>query len=99
DDSLHEALVENVLVAFGPADVVLLAQGVLGDPAVRDRDPAAVELILRTNLIAPVRLLTLLSQRLRAGACIAAISSVAGDRGRAKVGVYGASKAGLDSFL
>jgi len=99
DDSLHEALVENAMVALGAADVVLLAQGMLGDPAFRDRDPAAAELVLRTNLLAPVRLLTLLSQRLRAGACIAAISSIAGDRGRARVGAYGASKAGLDSFL
>jgi short-subunit dehydrogenase len=99
DDAQHEALVENALVALGSVDVVLLAQGLLGDPAVRDADPAAAELVLRTNLLAPVRLLTLLSQRLRAGACIAAISSIAGERGRSKVGVYGASKAGLDSFL
>ncbi len=99
DDSLHEGLVENVLMAMGSIDVVLLAQGVLGDAGERDRNPAAAELILRTNLVSPVRLLTLLSPKLRAGACIAAISSVAGERGRAKVGVYGASKAGLDSFL
>ena len=45
------------------------------------------------------RLLTLLAPRLQRGACIAALSSVAGDRGRAKVGIYGASKAGLDAFL
>jgi len=99
DDSLHEALVENALVALGTLDVVLLAQGLLGDAETRDRDPAAAELILRTNLVAPVQLLTLLSQRMRADACIAAISSIAGERGRAKVGAYGAAKAGLDSFL
>jgi short-subunit dehydrogenase len=99
DSSQHEALVENALMAMGSIDVVLVAQGLLGDAEARDSDPDAAELILRTNLVAPVRLLTLLSPRLRAGACIAAISSVAGERGRAKVGVYGASKAGLDSFL
>jgi short-subunit dehydrogenase len=99
DDSLHEGLVENVLMAMGAIDVLLLAQGVLGDAGERDRDPAAAELILRTNLVSPVRLLTLLSPKLPTGACIAVISSVAGERGRAKVGVYGASKAGLDSFL
>src|SRR5207237_8303478 len=76
-----------------------LAQGMFGDAEVRDRDPDAAELILRTNLVAPVRLLTLLAPRLRQGACIAALSSVAGDRGRGRVGAYGASKAGLDSFL
>ena len=80
-------------------DVVLLAQGILGDAHQRDTDPDQAELILRTNLVAPARLLTLLAPRLGRGACIAALSSVAGDRGRAKVGVYGASKAGLDSLL
>jgi short-subunit dehydrogenase len=99
DASLHEGMVENALMAMGSIDVVLLAQGLLGDAAERDRDPDAAELILRTNLVAPVRLLILLSQKLRAGGCIAAISSIAGERGRAKVGAYGASKAGLDSFL
>jgi len=88
-------LVERV----GAPDVVLLAHGLFGTPQRRDTDPDFAELLLRTNLIGPVRLLTLLAPRLQRGACIAAISSVAGDRGRAKVGVYGASKAGLDSFL
>ncbi len=90
----HAALVARV----GTPDVVLFAQGVLGD-ARRDTDPDAAELVLRTNLLAPVRLMILLAPRLQRGACIAALSSVAGDRGRAKVGAYGASKAGLDSFL
>jgi NAD(P)-dependent dehydrogenase (short-subunit alcohol dehydrogenase family) len=91
----HAGLVERA----APADVMLLAQGILGDPQRRDTDPDYAELVLRTNLLAPVRLLTLLAPHLRPGACIAALSSVAGDRGRAKVGVYGASKAGLDSIL
>jgi decaprenylphospho-beta-D-erythro-pentofuranosid-2-ulose 2-reductase len=81
------------------ADVVLLAQGIFGDPQRRDTDPDYAELVLRTNLVAPARFLTLLAPRLARGACVLALSSVAGDRGRAKVGVYGASKAGLDSFL
>lgn len=99
DSAQHEALVENALLALGEVDVVLLAQGVLGDTAATERDPAAAEQVLRTNLVAPVRLLTLFAQRLRKGATIVALSSVAGDRGRAKNGVYGASKAGLDAFL
>jgi decaprenylphospho-beta-D-erythro-pentofuranosid-2-ulose 2-reductase len=89
----------GLVAQVGAPDVILLAQGMLGDPNRRDRDPDHAELILRTNLVSPVRLLTLLAPALPAGACIAALSSVAGDRGRAKVGVYGASKAGLDSFL
>ena len=94
-DRDHAALAERL----GAADVTLIAQGIFGDQQRRDLDPDYAEAVLRTNLVAPVRLLTLLAPRLRAGACIAALSSVAGDRGRARVGVYGASKAGLDSFL
>jgi decaprenylphospho-beta-D-erythro-pentofuranosid-2-ulose 2-reductase len=90
---------QAVLDAAGAPEVILLAQGILGEPHRRDSDPDAAELVLATNLVAPVRLLTMLAPRLQRGACIAALSSVAGDRGRAKVGVYGASKAGLDSFL
>jgi NAD(P)-dependent dehydrogenase (short-subunit alcohol dehydrogenase family) len=88
-----------LLQRVGEPEVVLLAQGILGEAHRRDTDPDCAELVLRTNLIGPVRLLTLLAPRLQRGACIAALSSVAGDRGRAKVGAYGASKAGLDSFL
>jgi short-subunit dehydrogenase len=99
DEEQHEALIENALRALGAIDVVLVAQGLLGDAVERDENPAAAELILRTNLVAPVRLLTLLAPRMQPGACIAGISSTSGDRGRAQVGVYGASKAGLDSFL
>jgi short-subunit dehydrogenase len=90
---------EELVAGLGSPDVVLLAQGILGDAQERDTDPDRAELVLRTNLVAPARLLTLLAPRLEAGACIAALSSVAGDRGRARVGVYGASKAGLDSLL
>ena len=72
------------------ADVVLLAYGVLDGPE---------ETVLRTNLLAPVQQLNLIWDKLSAGACVAVLSSVAGDRGRAKNGVYGASKAGLDAFL
>ena len=95
DASLYAGLADRA----GRIDVVLLAHGVLGDAAESDRDPAAAELVLRTNLLGPVLLLNLIGERLQPGACIAALSSVAGDRGRAKNGVYGASKAGLDAFL
>ena len=70
------------------ADVVLLAHGVLNGPDV-----------LQTNLVGPVELLEVIGEILPPGACIAAISSVSGDRGRAKNALYGASKAGLDAYL
>ncbi len=92
-------VVSEAVAALGGFDVVLIAQGVLGDPVEYDQRPGAAERVLRTNLLGPVALLTRLAPLLQAGACIAALSSVAGDRGRASNGVYGASKAGLDAFL
>jgi short-subunit dehydrogenase len=89
----------RLLEKAGDPEVIFFAQGILGEAHRRDSDPDTAELVLKTNLVAPVRLMTLFAPRLGKGACIAALSSVAGDRGRAKVGVYGASKAGLDSFL
>lgn len=93
-----EVLAE-AFAALGGIDVVLLAQGVLGDPAETDQSSEAAARVLQTNLVGPVALLTRIAPLLKEGACIAAISSVAGDRGRASNGVYGASKAGLDAFL
>lgn len=93
DGSKHAAL------AVDP-DVVLLAQGIQGEAATVDGDPAAAELVLRTNYLAPVQILTLLAPKMRPGTTLAVITSVAGDRGRAKPGAaYSSSKAGLDAFL
>ena len=93
------APIDGATAALGGIDLVLLAQGVPGDPAGSDRSADAAARVLQTNLVGPVALLTRLAPLLEPGACIAAISSVAGDRGRASNGVYGASKAGLDAFL
>ena len=97
DPTLHD----DLLARAAPLDVVLFAHGVLGDPQETAKDAAAAERVLRTNLLAPVSLLTRAAQRMetqRSG-CLVALSSVAGDRGRASNFVYGASKAGLTAFL
>lgn len=92
---------DEILDRAAPLEVVLLAHGVLGDAHETERDPAAAAAVLRTNLVGPVSLLTRAAQRLEAQrrGCIVALSSVAGDRGRASNAVYGASKAGLAAFL
>jgi decaprenylphospho-beta-D-erythro-pentofuranosid-2-ulose 2-reductase len=94
DLTLHESLFDRA----GSFDAVLVAHGVLGH-AGEDADPRRAEQILRTNLNSPVSLLTIAAARAAPGACLAAIGSVAGDRGRAVNAVYGAAKAGLDAFL
>jgi len=97
----HAALVEAAEALLGPADVVLLAQGALGDPAAYAADGAAAAGVLHTNLVAPASLLTLFAARLEARrhGTLAALGSVAGDRGRASNYAYGAAKGGLALFL
>ena len=92
---------DEILDRAAPLEVVLLAHGVLGDARETERDAGAVAAVLRTNLVGPGCLLTRAAQRLEAQrrGCIVALSSVAGDRGRASNAVYGASKAGLAAFL
>lgn len=94
DLDAQEALFDRA----GAFDAVLVAHGVLGQPG-EDADPRRAEQILRTNLNSPVSLLTIAAARAQPGAVLAAIGSVAGDRGRATNAVYGAAKAGLDAYL
>jgi len=94
----HAQLFDRAEAALGPADVVLVAHGVLGS---RDAGPEEAEAILRTDLVSPTSLLLHAARRMEArrGGTLAALSSVAGDRGRAANPVYGAAKAGLTGFL
>ena len=57
--------------------------------------------LVQTNFVSHISLLTILANKLenQHGACLAAISSVAGDRGRASNYIYGATKAGLSCYL
>jgi short-subunit dehydrogenase len=99
---LDDAAVHGDLLArASPLGIVLLSHGVLGDAHETATDAAAAERVLRTNLVAPVSLLIRAAQRMEAqhAGCLVALSSVAGDRGRASNPVYGTSKAGLTAFL
>ena len=100
DLSGHTRLVEQVTSALGGLDAVLIAHGTLGDQA---RSEADVEVMLQemtTNALSYMSLLTLLGNAFEAkrAGCIAVISSVAGDRGRASNYVYGSAKAAVSAF-
>lgn len=94
----HEALLDSL-----PAlpDIAVCVVGILGDPAVSARDPAAARLVMETNYTAPALLTGLIANRFetRGSGVIVGISSVAGDRGRASNYVYGSAKAGYTQFL
>jgi hypothetical protein len=87
--------------AFDGLDGVLIAHGVLPAQSQIQDDEAAVVDTLRVNGESVCRLLALLGARFAAQryGWIAAISSVAADRGRAKIYVYGAAKAMVSHYL
>src|ERR1700691_5711863 len=101
DTAAHPVLLAQAVEALGGIDLALLAHGVLGNQADAERDYAAAEAILRTNVLSAVSLITWLANYFEAEGrgVLAVISSVAGDRGRKSNYVYGASKGGLNVFL
>lgn len=82
-------------------DVAICVVGALGEQAVGERDGAAAERVMRTNYIGPALLLGALAERFaaRGSGVLVALSSVAGERGRASNYLYGSAKAGLTAFL
>ncbi|WP_119070068.1 SDR family oxidoreductase [Aggregatilinea lenta] len=101
DLAQHEAMIDAAFEALGGLDAALIAHGTLPDQAAVQ---ASVEQALQefqTNCLSAISLLTILGNRFEAQrrGCIAAISSVAGDRGRSSNYVYGAAKSALTVFL
>jgi short-subunit dehydrogenase len=83
-----------------PTTVVCVV-GYAGDQIALQQDPVGTEMVVRTNFSGPAALLGEVAQRMeqRSHGCIIAISSVTGERGRAKNYIYGAAKAGFTAFL
>ncbi|MGA8776194.1 MAG: SDR family oxidoreductase [Terriglobales bacterium] len=97
----HAAIFDYVGRALPEFDTVLLAYGSMHDQ--KDSE-ASVDLLLdelHVNFVSAAAMLTLFAadlERRRAG-CLAAITSVAGDRGRRSNYVYGSAKGALSLFL
>jgi len=87
----------NSLAPF-PITVISVV-GLLGHQQVDELDPAAADLVFRSNFNAPALFLQACANRMMAGGTIIGISSVAGDRGRGSNYIYGAAKAGFSAFL
>jgi short-subunit dehydrogenase len=96
---------DTAFMQFGGLDVAFLAYGTLPDQAACEADAALAEAALVANFTSPVLLLNELARRFTSQAAagrvgtIAAISSVAGDRGRMSNHIYGAAKGGLQRYL
>ncbi len=82
-------------------DVVLYSVGYLGEQKKAEGDWVEAEKIIAANYLGAVSLLSIVANDFeeRKQGTIIGISSVAGDRGRKSIYIYGSSKAGFTAFL
>jgi decaprenylphospho-beta-D-erythro-pentofuranosid-2-ulose 2-reductase len=101
DTAAHEELRARALAGLGTIDALLIAHGSLGEQHASERSAALALDEMQANFASAVSLLTVFANHFEAAGAgtIAAIGSVAGDRGRASNYVYGAAKGGLAIFL
>ena len=107
--SVHEldVLAPETIPAFFDAlpempATVISAVGLMADQAVAEQDPAIADVLMRTNFFGAFRLLEEAAERLdrlEGPTAVVGISSVAGDRGRARNYWYGAAKAAFTAAL
>jgi len=96
----HEAAIEAIESQSGPIDVALIAFGTLPDQKACEASVETAMQAITTNGTSAISLLSLLANRMeaRGQGTLAAISSVAGLRGRQSNYVYGSAKALLTTF-
>lgn len=97
----HISVVHQAVKEMGGIGGALLAFGNLGDQRICCEDIKELQIVLTQNFVSACAVLHELAnyfQEKRSG-FIAAIASVAGDRGRQSNYVYGAAKGGLAIFL
>lgn len=98
---LAEQRVASWLERLGGVDRALIAHGYLGDQLRSEREFDYAHRIIGTNFTSAVSLLMPLANVFEAQGHghLAAITSVAGERGRPRNYTYGASKSGLTAYL
>lgn len=98
----HPTVLKSLLSTYGAQlEGVVLCIGYLGEPTGAQLDWGEARRILDTNYTGCVSILNILAnhfEQRRAG-FLCALSSVAGDRGRASNYLYGSAKAGLTAYL
>lgn len=97
----HAGIVDYVRRVLPGFDTVFLAYGIMHEQ--KDSQTSVATLLdeLNTNFVSAAAILTLFASELEARrtGCIAAITSVAGDRGRRSNYAYGSAKGALSLFL
>ena len=99
--SQHPEIIAFASSASPDFDTVLLAYGSMHDQRLAATSIEVLTEELQVDFVSAAAILTLFAAELerRRSGCIAAISSVAGDRGRRSNYVYGSAKGGLALFL
>jgi decaprenylphospho-beta-D-erythro-pentofuranosid-2-ulose 2-reductase len=97
----HAAVFEFARRTFADFDTVLLAYGSMRDQKDCETSVDVLREELQVNFVSATAILTLFAADLerRGTGCLAAITSVAGDRGRRSNYVYGSAKGALSLFL
>jgi decaprenylphospho-beta-D-erythro-pentofuranosid-2-ulose 2-reductase len=92
---------QSAETALGGLDAVIVTAGVFGTQEQLEADSALLARLLRVNFGHTVLFCEEARKRLlsRGGGTLCVFSSVAGERGRKPVVLYGASKAGLSRYL
>ena len=87
--------------ALGGFDAVIVTAGMFATQAELEADGELARRLTTANFANTVTFCEHARKRLmaRGGGWLTVLSSVAGDRGRKPVGIYGASKAGLSTYL
>lgn len=87
--------------ALGGFDTVVITAGMFGTQEQLEEDHETLRRLLVVNFSHTILLCEAARERLmaRGGGTLCVFSSVAGDRGRKPVGLYGSTKAGLSHYL
>jgi decaprenylphospho-beta-D-erythro-pentofuranosid-2-ulose 2-reductase len=96
-----EAALEDVTRQLGGLDTVIVTAGAFGTQEALEADAAARQRVLSTNFTQTIEFCEVARVRLLAagGGTLCVLGSVAGDRARKPVVLYGATKAGLAYYL
>jgi short-subunit dehydrogenase len=99
-DSFPRLIDETVAALDGRLDGLIVCHGFMASQAEAERDPALARRMMDTNYTSAALLIDLAVPSLtHPGGFVAAISSVAGDRGRPSNFIYGSTKAALNTYL
>ncbi|MFT7464123.1 MAG: decaprenylphospho-beta-D-erythro-pentofuranosid-2-ulose 2-reductase [Pseudohongiellaceae bacterium] len=101
DEAAIVPAVEAADLALGSFDTVVVTAAVFASQEELEQDGPLRSRLLTVNFVNTIQLCEAARERLleRGGGTLCVFSSVAGERGRKPVGLYGATKSGLSHYL